>query len=80
MLNYTPEQIQLINKFLQNPLGPEFLLKRVGPGGKILTYIPTDQIINIANRIFGVEGWSVEIKSLTTVKVGISKILSYLVY
>lgn len=41
------------------------LLTRPGPGGRRLTYISGEGISRSLNEIFGYEGWSLEIKSVT---------------
>jgi hypothetical protein len=45
-------------------LGPEHLATRAGAGGGKLTYIEGWRVINLANEVFGFDGWSSEVKSL----------------
>lgn len=52
-----------IRNLLQRSLDKTFISERLGPGGKLLNYIPASHIINIANYIFGFDGWSTEVKS-----------------
>ncbi|ORE00159.1 RAD52 [Hepatospora eriocheir] len=47
---------------LNKGLGPEFLSKRPGYNKKTLVYIESNLVIDIANRIFGYDGWSSEKK------------------
>ncbi|KAH7925440.1 hypothetical protein BV22DRAFT_1011250 [Leucogyrophana mollusca] len=52
---------------LNKKLGPEFLSQRPGPGGgPKLTYAEGWKIINLANEVFGFNGWSSGVVSLGT--------------
>ena len=55
----TVERILATKPFRQD------LLTRPGPGGRRLTYISGEGISRSLNEIFGHEGWSLEIKSIT---------------
>jgi len=48
------EVSEKLNKFL----GPEFISKRIGEGGRHFSYVEGHQLISIANEIFGFNGWS----------------------
>jgi DNA repair and recombination protein RAD52 len=48
---------------LDKSLGQEFLSVRTGFGNTKLTYVEGWRIIGLANKIFGFDGWSSEIKS-----------------
>ncbi|CAO3610039.1 unnamed protein product [Cunninghamella echinulata] len=48
---------------LKKGLGPEFVNSRPGAGGSKVMYITGDVVINLANEVFGYNGWSSEIKS-----------------
>lgn len=50
---------------LDKSLGQEFLSVRTGFGNTKLTYVEGWRIIGLANKIFGFDGWSSEIKSFT---------------
>ncbi|KIJ43895.1 hypothetical protein M422DRAFT_60283 [Sphaerobolus stellatus SS14] len=51
---------------LNQKLGPEFISQRPGPGGGMkLTYAEGWKIINLANEIFGYNGWSSSLVNLT---------------
>lgn len=46
-------------------LGPEYLSQRPGPGGgRKLTYIEGWRVVDLANEVFGFNGWSTSVKSL----------------
>jgi len=50
---------------LNQRLGPEFLSQRPGPGGvRKLTYIEGWRVVDLANEIFGFNGWSTSVRSL----------------
>ncbi|ORX57564.1 Rad52/22 double-strand break repair protein [Hesseltinella vesiculosa] len=55
-----PEEI------LQKSLGPEFIANRVGPGNAKLFYIEGRTAINLANEVFGYDGWSSEVLETVT--------------
>ncbi len=51
---------------LNQKLGPEYISQRPGPGGgPKLTYVEGWKIINLANEVFGFNGWSSTIVSMT---------------
>ena len=50
---------------LEKKLGPEYISKRVGFGSSRVAYIEGWKAINLANQIFGYNGWSTEVKSIT---------------
>jgi DNA repair and recombination protein RAD52 len=63
----TTEKIAKLQAKLNQKLGPEFISQRPGPGGAgKLTYAEGWKIINIANDVFGFNGWSSSVVSLTT--------------
>lgn len=50
---------------LQQRLGPEYLSQRPGPGGgPKLTYIEGWKVVDLANEVFGFNGWSTNVTSL----------------
>ena len=60
-------KIATLQAKLNKKLGPEFISQRPGPGGSMkLTYAEGWKIINLANEIFGFNGWSSSVVSLTT--------------
>ncbi|KAG0669866.1 DNA repair protein rad52 [Maudiozyma exigua] len=50
---------------LQKKLGPEFVSKRIGFGKNKVAYVEGWKVINLANQIFGYNGWSTDVKSVT---------------
>lgn len=63
----TAKRIASLQVKLNQKLGPEFISQRPGPGGgPKLTYAEGWKIINLANEVFGFNGWSSSIVSLNT--------------
>lgn len=61
------DRIGRLQSKLNQKLGPEFISQRPGPGGgPKLTYAEGWKIINIANDVFGFDGWSSNIVNMTT--------------
>ncbi|KAJ7697598.1 hypothetical protein B0H17DRAFT_978569 [Mycena rosella] len=61
------DRVSRLQAKLNQKLGPEFISQRPGPGGgPKLTYAEGWKVINVANEVFGFEGWSSNIVSLTT--------------
>ncbi|KAI5474239.1 DNA repair and recombination protein RAD52 [Pseudohyphozyma bogoriensis] len=58
------ERVERIQALLAKKLGPEYLSTRQGGGGSKLTYIEGWRVINLANEIFGFNGWFTEVKTL----------------
>ncbi|KFY86428.1 hypothetical protein V498_07502 [Pseudogymnoascus sp. VKM F-4517 (FW-2822)] len=61
---YTAQEIASLQSRLQKQLGPEYISSRSGPGGQKLHYIAADKCIQLANEVFGFNGWSSQIKDL----------------
>ncbi|KAF8306049.1 recombination protein Rad52 [Clavulina sp. PMI_390] len=62
----TALKIEELAAKLNQRLGPEYLSTRPGPGGgPKLTYIEGWKAINLANEVFGFQGWSSSISSIT---------------
>ncbi|KAG2363486.1 DNA repair protein Rad52/59/22 [Suillus spraguei] len=67
MSNDTAIKIATLQAKLNKKLGPEYISQRPGPGGgPKLTYAEGWKIINIANEVFGFNGWSSQIINMTT--------------
>lgn len=67
MSEETGVKIQRLQEKLNKKLGPEFISQRPGPGGgQKLTYAEGWKIINLANEVFGFNGWSSSIVNLNT--------------
>jgi len=63
----TAKKIASLQAKLNQKLGPEYISQRPGPGGgPKLTYVEGWKVINLANEVFGFNGWSSSIISLTT--------------
>src|SRR6266446_4472419 len=63
----TAKKIASLQAKLNQKLGPEFISQRPGPGGgPKLTYVEGWKVINLANEVFGFNGWNSSIISLTT--------------
>lgn len=58
------EKIERLSALLAKKLGPEYLSNRKGPGGSKLHYIEGWRVINLANEVFGFNGWSSEVRNL----------------
>jgi len=52
-----------LRKRLREPIPKEFLSTRAGPGGSKLTYLESHRAIELANDIFGPDGWSCSVVS-----------------
>lgn len=62
----TAQSIAALQAKLNQKLGPEYISQRPGPGGgPKLTYAEGWKVINLANEVFGFNGWSSSITSLT---------------
>lgn len=59
-------KIHTLQAKLNQKLGPEYISQRAGPGGGKLTYAEGWKIINLANEVFGFNGWSSNVVNLTT--------------
>ena len=59
---YTMKELEDMKTALSKKLGPEFISKRKGPGYNSVQYLEGWKAINLANEIFGPNGWSTELK------------------
>ncbi|KAM5531612.1 hypothetical protein V8D89_014727 [Ganoderma adspersum] len=60
------KKIATLQAKLDKRLGPEYISQRPGPGGgPKLTYAEGWKIINLANEVFGFNGWSSSVVSIT---------------
>lgn len=62
-VSYDTSRRDAVNAELQCLLGPEWVSTRKGAGNQNVPYISGSHAIRLANRIFGSDGWSSEIKS-----------------
>ncbi|XP_077301537.1 uncharacterized protein LOC143922193 [Arctopsyche grandis] len=63
--DFTKKEKDRISQQLEKSLGQEYLSTRTGNGNTKLTYVEGWRIIGLANKIFGFDGWSSEIKSFS---------------
>lgn len=62
---WTSEEAGVIATKLNTQLGPEFVSTRPNGGGRV-AYIEGWKVLNLANEIFGFNGWNSEIMEITT--------------
>ncbi|GAA5914761.1 uncharacterized protein JCM6883_001081 [Sporobolomyces salmoneus] len=60
----TEEKHRRLQDSLDKVLGPEYVQNRPGGGGTKLTYLEGWRAINLANEVFGYNGWFTDIKYL----------------
>ncbi|ORX39675.1 hypothetical protein BD324DRAFT_614563 [Kockovaella imperatae] len=71
---WSEERVAALQVRLARKLGPEYVTQRPGPsGGPKLSYIEGWKVINLANEVFGFNGWSSTISSLTTDFIDVNK-------
>jgi DNA repair and recombination protein RAD52 len=61
----TEAKLATLQAKLNQKLGPEFISTRPGGGGMKLTYTEGWKVINLANEVFGFNGWSTTVVNLT---------------
>lgn len=61
---YTTEEQNRIQNQLNKVLGPEYVSFRPGGGGQNVSYIEGWKALNLANEIFGFNGWSSELVNI----------------
>ncbi|KAH8108510.1 Rad52/22 double-strand break repair protein [Phellopilus nigrolimitatus] len=67
MSEATAQNIATMQAKLNKKLGPEFISQRPGPGGgPKLTYAEGWKVINLANEVFGFNGWSSSVVNMNT--------------
>uniref|UniRef100_A0A671DMI2 RAD52-like protein, DNA repair protein n=1 Tax=Rhinolophus ferrumequinum TaxID=59479 RepID=A0A671DMI2_RHIFE len=64
---YAAEEYQAIQNALRRRLGPEYISSRMAGGGQKVCYIEGHRVINLANEMFGYNGWA---HSITQQNVG----------
>jgi DNA repair and recombination protein RAD52 len=62
---YTAQEIATLQSRLEKQLGPEYISARAGPSGQKVHYIAAEKCIQLANEVFGFNGWSSEIKDIS---------------
>lgn len=61
---YSAKEIATLSSRLNKQLGPEYLSSRPGAGGMKVYYVTADKCINLANDVFGFNGWSSGIQKI----------------
>ncbi|KAG9230581.1 hypothetical protein BJ875DRAFT_150846 [Amylocarpus encephaloides] len=61
---YTAVEIATLQFRLEKQLGPEYISSRPGAGGQKVHYLAAEKCIQLANEVFGFNGWSSSIKEL----------------
>ena len=61
---YTAQEIATLQSRLDKQLGPEYISSRPGAGGQKVHYLAAEKVINLANEIFGFNGWSSSIQNI----------------
>ena len=61
---YTAQEIASLQSRLEKQLGPEYISSRAGPSGQKVHYLAAEKCIQLANEVFGFNGWSSQIMKL----------------
>jgi DNA repair and recombination protein RAD52 len=61
---YTAQEIATLQSRLDKQLGPEYISTRPGNGGGNVHYLAAEKVINLANEVFGFNGWSSAIRDV----------------
>ncbi|CZT20980.1 related to DNA repair and recombination protein rhm52 [Ramularia collo-cygni] len=61
---YTAVEIATLQSRLEKQLGPEYISTRPGAGGGKVHYLAAEKVINLANEVFGFNGWSSSIQNV----------------
>ena len=61
---YTAQEIATLQSRLNRQLGPEYISARAGPAGGKVHYVPAGKCIQLANEVFGFNGWSSSIREV----------------
>ncbi|KAK9461389.1 uncharacterized protein V1516DRAFT_675819 [Lipomyces oligophaga] len=64
--SWNSAETKAIQDRLNRLLGPEYISKRPGAGGGKVHYLEGWKAINLANEVFGFNGWSTEIRNIST--------------
>lgn len=62
---YTQQELDRIQITLNKVLSSEYISTRPGAGGSRVSYLEGWKALNLANEVFGFNGWSSELKSTT---------------
>ncbi|KAK0281202.1 DNA repair protein rad52 [Friedmanniomyces endolithicus] len=61
---YIASEIATLQSRLEKQLGPEYISTRPGAGGGKVHYLAAEKVINLANEVFGFNGWSSSIQNV----------------
>ncbi|KAI9715991.1 MAG: hypothetical protein M1812_005625 [Candelaria pacifica] len=61
---YTAQEIATLQSRLEKQLGPEYISSRPGAAGQKVHYLAAEKCINLANEVFGFNGWSSAIQQV----------------
>lgn len=61
---YTAAEIATLQSRLEKQLGPEYISARAGPGGQKIHYLAAEKVVQLANEVFGFNGWSSQIMEI----------------
>lgn len=61
---FTAQEIATLQSRLEKQLGPEYISTRAGAGGITVHYLAAEKVINLANEVFGFNGWSSEVRNV----------------
>lgn len=61
---FTAQEIATLQSRLEKQLGPEYISTRPGAGGGKVHYLAAEKVINLANEVFGFNGWSSAIQNV----------------
>ena len=61
---YTAQEIATLQSRLDKQLGPEYISSRPGAAGQKVHYLAAEKVINLANEVFGFNGWSSAIQNI----------------
>ncbi|KAH9839651.1 Rad52/22 family double-strand break repair protein [Teratosphaeria destructans] len=61
---YTAQELATLQSRLDKQLGPEYISTRPGAGGGKVHYLAAEKVINLANEVFGFNGWSSSIQNV----------------
>ncbi|KAM3420798.1 hypothetical protein BST61_g4043 [Cercospora zeina] len=64
MSEFTAQEIATLQSRLDKQLGPEYISTRPGAGGGKVHYLAAEKVINLANEVFGFNGWSSSIQNV----------------
>lgn len=71
---YTAQEIATLQARLDKKLGPEYISARPGAAGQKVHYLSADKCINLANEVFGFNGWSSSIQTIQIDFVSLSQV------